>query len=116
MVATAAVTWFVASIPATMLGCVQPTVRLPVVDMMLVSERTRLGCSIARVWAIMPPIETPAMWADSRPRWSSRPTASAAMSLIEYGVRTGRPANARTSIDRVTRPPTFVERPVSRLS
>ena len=32
------------------------------------------------------------------------------------GVRTGRPVNARTSIDRVTRPPTLVDLPVSRLS
>ena len=97
-------------------GCCQPTDRLPVDDMMLVSDRTRRGCSMAIVWAIMPPIETPATWADSRPRWSSRATASAAMSEMPYGVGTRRPLNARTSMVRVTRPLTLVERPVSRLS
>ena len=59
-------------------GC--PTRRLPVVDMIETSERTRSGCSIAIVWAIIPPIEAPTTWADSIPRWSSRPTVSAAMS------------------------------------
>jgi hypothetical protein len=53
---------------------------LPVVDIMLVSVRTRCGRAIAMVWAIMPPIETPTTCAESRPRWSSRPKASSAMS------------------------------------
>ena len=60
-------------------GC--PTRRLPVVDMIDVRLRTRSGCSIAIVWAIMPPIDTPTTWAPSMPSASSRPTASAAMSL-----------------------------------
>ena len=66
-------------------GSCQPTVRLPVVDMMLVSDRTRFGCSIATVCAIMPPIEMPATCADSRPRWSISATASPARSDMEYG-------------------------------
>ena len=61
-------------------GCCQPTVRRPVVDMMLTSERTRAGASIAIVCAIMPPIETPVTCADSQPRWSISPSASPAMS------------------------------------
>jgi hypothetical protein len=40
----------------------------------------RPGCSIAIVWAIIPPIEAPTTWAPSSPSASSRPTASAAMS------------------------------------
>ena len=32
-----------------------------------------VGCSMAMVCAIMPPIDTPTTWAASRPRWSSRP-------------------------------------------
>ena len=44
------------------------------------SERTRSGCSIAIVWAIIPPIEAPTTWADSIPRWSISPIVSAAMS------------------------------------
>jgi len=38
------------------------------------------------------------------------------MSVREYGARVRRPVNARTSMPRVTRPGTFVERPTSRLS
>ena len=71
--------------------------------MMLVSDRTRLGCSTATVWAIMPPIEMPATCADSRPRWSIRATASPARSDIEYGAFTLRPPKARTSWLRLTR-------------
>ena len=97
-------------------GCCQPTERFPVVDMMLVSERTRAGCSIAIVCAIMPPIEMPTTWADAIPRWSSRPKESSARSCIEYGARVRRPAKASTSIRRVTRPCAREERPTSRLS
>src|ERR687898_816125 len=68
-------------------GCCQPTVRRPVVELMLVSERTRVGCSTATVCAIMPPIDTPTRCADSRPRWSSSATASPARSDIVYGAR-----------------------------
>jgi hypothetical protein len=44
------------------------------------SDETRSGCSIAIVWAIIPPIEAPTTWAARTPRWSSRPIASAARS------------------------------------
>ena len=84
--------------------------------MMLVSDRTRRGCSMAIVCAIIPPIDTPATWADSRPRWSRSANASAAMSARPYGVRTCRPENARMSMVLLTRPATLVDRPVSRLS
>ena len=97
-------------------GCCQPTERLPVVDMMLVSERTRSGRAMAMVWAIMPPIEMPTTCADSSPRWSSSPKPSSAMSASVYGGRTARPAKARTSAERRTRSSILVERPVSRLS
>ena len=68
------------------------------------------------VWAIMPPIETPQTCADSIPRWSRSPKASSAMSAREYGARTRRPAAARSSVVRVTRPTPRLERPESRLS
>ena len=45
--------------PGSSEGCCQPTVRRPVVELMLVSDRTRRGCSMATVWAIIPPIDTP---------------------------------------------------------
>ena len=45
-----------------------PARRLPVVDMIDVSESTRSGRRIAIVWAIMPPIDTPTTWAASMPR------------------------------------------------
>ena len=57
-----------------------PTERSPVVDMIEQSERTRSGRSIAIVWAIIPPIDAPTTWAAPMSSWSSRPTASAAMS------------------------------------
>ena len=40
-------------------GAAGGTSRLPVVDMIEVIERTRAGCSIATVCAIIPPIEAP---------------------------------------------------------
>ena len=57
-----------------------PDQRAPVLDMIEHSDSTARGCSIAIVWAIMPPIEAPTTCARSIPRWSSRPTASPAMS------------------------------------
>ncbi len=98
-------------------GCCQPTDRLPVVDMTLVSERTRPGCSIAIVWAIIPPIDTPTTWAESQPEMVEqadgvagqvahrvrRPHAAAGEGPQQRGP--GHPAAARR-----------VERPVSRLS
>ncbi len=58
-----------------------PTSGSPVVDMIEVSDSTRSGCSMAVVWAIIPPIDMPQTCARSTPRWSSRPATSAAMSL-----------------------------------
>ena len=84
--------------------------------MIEVSERTRAGCAIAIVCAIIPPIDTPTTWAVSQPRWSIRPKASAAMSSSVYGGRPPRPRKDRTSWRRVTRPPSRLDRPVSRLS
>ena len=53
--------------------------------MIEVSERTRSGCSIATVCAIIPPIDAPTRCARiRRPRASSRPTVSAAMSDSVY--------------------------------
>ena len=59
-------------------GC--PTSSAPVVDMIDVSVCTLSGCRIARVWAIIPPIEAPTTWAAAMPVASSRPAASSAMS------------------------------------
>ena len=49
-------------------------------DMIEVNDRTRLGCSIAAVWAIIAPIDAPTKCALSRPSASSSPTVSPAMS------------------------------------
>ncbi len=40
----------------------------PVLDMIDVSVSTREGCSMAMVWAIMPPMDAPMRWAFSMPR------------------------------------------------
>src|SRR6476620_1242993 len=85
-------------------GCRQHTVRLPVCDRTLVSERTRGGRAIAIVCTNIPPIETPTTWADAMPRWSRRPKASPARSAMRYGTRTRPPAKALTRVDRLTRP------------
>ena len=42
-----------------------PLQRAPVLDMIEASDSTRSGCRAAIVWAIMPPIEAPTMWAAS---------------------------------------------------
>ncbi len=57
----------------------------PVIDMIEMSDATRPGCSMATVWAIIPPIDAPITWARGMRRWSSRPTASTAMSDSVYG-------------------------------
>ena len=57
-----------------------PTFESPVVDMIEHSDSVRSGKSMAKVWAIIPPIDAPPMWARSMPRASSRPAPSAAMS------------------------------------
>ena len=49
------------------------------------SESTRSGCRAAIVWAIMPPIDAPTMWAGSMPSSSSSPSPSSAMSASRYG-------------------------------
>ena len=104
------------SIAGINVGCSHPTDRLPVVDMMLVNERTRAGSSSAMVCTIIPPIDTPTMWAEPIPRWSSSPKASVARSCSEYGACVRRPAKASTSIRRVTLPGAREDRPTSRLS
>ena len=78
------------------------------------SDSTRSGWSIATRWAIIPPSEAPTRWARSTPRWSSRPTASAAMSESGYG-GSASPAATRLNSGAGTSPST-VERPASRLS
>ncbi len=55
--------------------------------MIEVIDRTRRGWSSAIVCTIIPPMDTPAMWALSHPRWSIRPKASAARSFSVYGGR-----------------------------
>ena len=57
----------------------------PVVDIIEVSVSTRSGCSIAIVWAIIPPIDAPTTCARSIPSAVSRPKPSSAMSLSVYG-------------------------------
>ena len=57
-----------------------PTRRLPVVDMIDVSERTSSGRRAASVWAIIPPIEAPIACAGARSSSRRRPAASSAMS------------------------------------
>ena len=66
-----------------------PTKRSPVVDIIEASEARAPAASIAICWAIIPPIEVPTTWARSMPRWSSRPKASAAMSVRRYGTFVG---------------------------
>ena len=64
-------------------ACGRPTSGAPVVENTDARERTRSGCSIAMVWAIIPPIEQPTTCACSTPRVSRTPMPSAAMSLSE---------------------------------
>ena len=68
-----------------------PTSGSPVVDMIEVSVRTRSGCSMAMVWAIIPPIEAPTTWAESMPRWSSSADGVGG----HVGQAVGRPRPAR---------------------
>ena len=44
--------------------------------------RTRSGWRTAMAWLMMPPIDAPITWADSKPAWVSAATASVAMSSI----------------------------------
>jgi hypothetical protein len=71
----------------------------PVRDIADVSESSRSGCSIARRWTIIPPIDSPSTCARSAPTASSAAIASPAMSVSVYVV-----------------PESFDDKPVSRLS
>ena len=74
---------------------------------------------MAIVWAIIPPIDAPMMWARSMPRWSSRPTASAAMSDSVYGTggsSSPLSAAAITAAGCTRWPSKCVDSPQSRLS
>ena len=95
-------------------GFGREALRAPVVDMIEPSDSTRSGASIASVWAIMPPIEAPTTCVRSIPRWSSRPSVSAAMSSSRYGASRRRPAKPRSRFG--TGASIWVERPASRLS
>ena len=64
--------------------------RAPLVVIISVTLFTRSGCSAARCWAIMPPIEAPHTWARCTPSASSTPRASLAMSAMLYADLTGR--------------------------
>ena len=94
-------------------GC--PLHRAPVLDMIDASDSTRSGCRNAIVWAIMPPIDAPAMCARSIPRQSSSPTPSSAMSASVYAAAL---ASRRSSWPTVGGrcEANLVERPTSRLS
>ena len=81
-------------------GFCQPTERLPVVDMMLVSERTRCGCSMAMVCAIIPPIDTPTTCADVEPEVVEQPEGVVGHVAERVRRPDPRPANARTSAAR----------------
>ena len=50
-----------------------PFQRLPVFDMIETSERTSSGRRAASVWAIMPPIEAPTMWAGASSELAQQP-------------------------------------------
>ena len=99
-------------------GDASPTPGSPVVDMIEVRVATRVGCSMARAWAIMPPIEAPTTWADSTPRCFSSPAASAAMSEMKYGTFDVSPPNTSITVAPTSRPGVSiqVDPPTSRLS
>ena len=84
-------------------------------DMIDVSDRTRSGCSIAAVWAIMPPIEAPTRWALSSSSASSRPSVSAAMSDSVYDAELASPRIAARR-SGCGAPVMWLDRPASRLS
>ncbi len=91
----------------------------PVVLMIDVKLVQRPGWSIAICWPIMPPIDAPTMCARPIPSASSRPTASAAISLIVYGTLGFRPIAifAISAIGLGTSSwSNQVDRPMSRLS
>ena len=102
----------------SMSGLALPCLRSPVFDMIDVRLATRVGCSMAMVCAIIPPIEMPTTWARSMPRWSSSPMPSWAMSLSRYaGLAKRRDSTAATC--RRTEgagASMWVDRPASRLS
>ena len=61
-------------------GVARPYPGSPVCDITDVRLRTRSGWAIARLCAIIPPIDTPSTWARSTPTASRTATASSAMS------------------------------------
>ena len=80
-------------------GCCQPTVRLPVVDMMLVSERTRAGSLDRHRLHDHPAHRHADDVGDARSRGGrAARTRRAPGRSCEYGARTRAPAKARTSI------------------
>jgi hypothetical protein len=63
---------------ASGLGAARPG--SPECDMIETSDKARSGKAAANSWAIMPPIETPTMWAAGLPAASSTAAESRAMS------------------------------------
>src|SRR5690348_3355219 len=91
----------------------------PVVAMIDVSVSSRSGRSIAIVCAIAPPIDAPTTCTRPIRSASSRPNASAAMSLSRYGASTGLPCIAAASAAPMFGTPAAskrVDKPMSRLS
>src|SRR6185369_9389326 len=91
----------------------------PVVAMIEVNVSRRSGRSIAIVCAIAPPIDAPTTCARAMPSASSRPNASAAMSLRRYGASTGLPCVAAARAAPMFGTPAAskcVDSPMSRLS
>ena len=90
----------------------------PVVLITEINALIRCGCSMAMVWTIIPPIDTPNTAARSTSRWSSNPMPSAAMSDRVYGTSgTVSPWNIAAITARASgRPACLVDRPQSRLS
>jgi hypothetical protein len=68
--------------------------------MIEVRERTRRGCSMASVCAIMPPSEAPTRCAALNPSLSRRSTVSAAMSESVYGAAHRPSGHRRHDVER----------------
>ena len=93
----------------------EPTHRLPVVDMIETSERTRSGRRIAIVWPIIPPIEAPTTLADVHAEVVHQPEGVVGHVAQQVGARSrgGREHVEREGIPASLR---IVEWPMSRLS
>ena len=83
---------------------------------MLVSDRTRFGCAIAIVWAIMPPIETPHDVRRLEPEVVEQPEG--VVGHVRQGVRRPHALPGEGPDQRAAGDParTRLERPASRLS